>query len=59
MGKKEVQVQYPEYLMDDNGHLVLGTLGWYFIDETDDINGPFPTWDSAEKAYIRYCGAMT
>lgn len=29
--------------------------GWYFSDETEQLNGPFGTLEEAEKIFIAYC----
>jgi hypothetical protein len=29
--------------------------GWYFADETEGSNGPFPTMDAAQEAFANYC----
>jgi hypothetical protein len=33
------------------------TVGWYFSDETGDMNGPFETRDTAELMLKKYCEA--
>jgi hypothetical protein len=30
-------------------------VGWYFNDETEDLNGPFDTRDTAELMLKKYC----
>ena len=31
------------------------SVGWYFNDETEDLNGPFDTRDTAELMLKKYC----
>lgn len=33
-------------------------VGWYFADETEDLNGPFETHEEAEKALADYVLAL-
>lgn len=29
--------------------------GWYFCDETEDLNGPFSTLEECEEIFKKYC----
>lgn len=33
-------------------------LGWYFVDECEQLNGPFPTKEECEASYKRYCSCL-
>lgn len=44
-----------KYLFFVNSYHKELVTGWYFSDEAEQANGPYPTKDKARQAFKEYC----